>query len=99
MMSAPRLSRERKHEIINAYLAGEKVDLIAAQFGVHHTYPGILAKRYGKTLRGNLKPSRKIAIEQHPEIKKMFKLGVPRTLIARLYGVDRTQIYRIAKAT
>lgn len=49
-MSGPRLSKEQKAEICKAYEAGENITLIASRYGVHPTYPGLLAKRR------NLKP-------------------------------------------
>lgn len=44
-MSAPRLSAAQKSEILQAYGRGERLKDIAARFGVHQSYPGVLAKR------------------------------------------------------
>lgn len=44
-MSAPRLSEETKRQILDAYLAGEKIAVIAHLFGVDESYPRILFKR------------------------------------------------------
>lgn len=50
-MSAPRLTEAQKCEILAAYLEGERSTTIAARFGVHISYPGLLAKRHGSKLR------------------------------------------------
>lgn len=50
-MSAPRLSKQARNEIVSRYLAGEKVVVIALEFGVHQSYPALLAKRRGIRLR------------------------------------------------
>jgi hypothetical protein len=42
--------------IIEAYLGGEKVSAIAAEFGVRDQYPGILAKRRGYPIRVGHRP-------------------------------------------
>lgn len=44
-MSAPRLSERVKREIIIAYQRGEAVRSIAERYGIHESYPGVLAKR------------------------------------------------------
>lgn len=44
-MSAPRLSAKAKRDIVLAYGRGEPVADIATRYGIHFTYPGILAKR------------------------------------------------------
>jgi hypothetical protein len=41
----------QKQAIIDAYLAGDKVDAIAVEFGVVDSYPGILARRRGHPMR------------------------------------------------
>jgi transposase-like protein len=46
-MSAPRLSVSAKRAIVKAYHTGEPIKEIARTFGVHPSYPGRLAKRYG----------------------------------------------------
>lgn len=47
-MSAPRLSSETKRKILDDYLAGEKIAHIAAKFGIHESYPRILARRHSE---------------------------------------------------
>ena len=50
-MSAPRLDKATKDKIVAAYVAGEKVADIAKRFGVDPTYPGLLARRRGHSMR------------------------------------------------
>jgi len=50
-MSGPRLTQEQKNEIVAQYLDGVSTRKIAAEFGVDPSYPSILAKRYGVSLR------------------------------------------------
>ena len=50
-MSAARLSANDKLRILASYEAGEKSAVIAARFGVDPSYPTILARRRGSTLR------------------------------------------------
>ena len=52
----PILIRQRQDAIIAAYLAGEKVDAIAATYNVARTYPAILARRHGFDGRPNGRP-------------------------------------------
>lgn len=44
-MSAPRLTAEQKSRIVAAWEAGENGPSIAMRFGVHESYPMLLAKR------------------------------------------------------
>lgn len=41
------LTKEKREAILEAYLAGEKVAVIAALYGCHPSYPGLLATRLG----------------------------------------------------
>lgn len=50
-MSAPRLDKATKDRIVAAYVAGDKVADIAERFGVHPSYPGMLAGRRGYPTR------------------------------------------------
>lgn len=50
-MSAPRLSKDTKDEIVAAYVAGERTSEIARRFGVDESYPGLLARRRGHKTR------------------------------------------------
>lgn len=50
-MSAARLSEWQKTDLLNAYLRGEKVKVIAMIYGVDESYPGLLAKRRNIPLR------------------------------------------------
>lgn len=50
-MSAPRLTDELKSEILSAYVAGDKLTVIAARFGCDQSYPTILARRRGVAVR------------------------------------------------
>jgi transposase-like protein len=50
-----RLSDEERLAIVRAYEAGEPTAEIAARFGVDHSYPGLLAKRWGVKLRSPAK--------------------------------------------
>jgi hypothetical protein len=50
-MSAPRLSQAQKNSMIEAYLNGVSIDLLATTYGVDRSYPGLLAKRSGEKLR------------------------------------------------
>lgn len=60
-MGAPRLSSETKRKILEAYLDGEKIATIAAQFGVHQSYPRILARRHSEPSgRAFLEPKREL---------------------------------------
>ncbi|WP_426235812.1 hypothetical protein [Pararhizobium sp. DWP1-1-3] len=45
-MSAPRLSPDTKQAILDAYLAGDKITVIASKFGVDPSYPRILFRRH-----------------------------------------------------
>jgi len=56
-MSAPRLNMLQKFAILAEYEAGVRVTAIAAKYGVHQTYPGLLAKRYGLVLRQARRPA------------------------------------------
>lgn len=46
-MSAPRLSEDAKSKIVAAYVAGVKIEAIAAEYGVARSYPRTLAGRRG----------------------------------------------------
>lgn len=48
-MSAPRLSEFEKREILKAYRRGDPIRDIANKFGVHQSYPAILARRRAAT--------------------------------------------------
>lgn len=50
-MSAARLSERDKAEILKAYKAGEPIKDIASRFRVDQSYPTLLARRRGVTLR------------------------------------------------
>ncbi len=50
-MSAPRLNEATKLAILRDYLAGVKLEAIAAKYGVNQSYARILARR-----RGHLEP-------------------------------------------
>jgi transposase-like protein len=50
-MSAPRLDKSTKDEIVAAYVAGERTADIAKRFGVDGSYPTLLARRRGIALR------------------------------------------------
>lgn len=41
-----RLTQEERMRILGAYLVGEKIDVIAARFGVDRAYPAKLARQY-----------------------------------------------------
>lgn len=51
-----RLSTKQKHEIYLAYREGQNPREIASRFGIHKTYPYLLAKR-----RGYRSPDRRCA--------------------------------------
>lgn len=44
-MWSRRLSQEQQAELLNAYSRGDLVVDIARRFGVHHSYPALLARR------------------------------------------------------
>lgn len=46
----------QRQALIDAYMGGEKEAAIAAEFGVSHNYPGILARRGGFDGRANGRP-------------------------------------------
>ena len=50
-MSAPRLSKHDKDALLADYREGISIHELAQKYGVHYTYPGILAKRRGVHLR------------------------------------------------
>lgn len=50
-MSAARLTEGQKQEILTLYIVGARSAGIAERFGVHHSYPGLLAKRRGVKAR------------------------------------------------
>jgi len=52
-MSAPRLTEEIKLAILSAYVAGDKLTVIAARFGCDQSYPSILARRRGVAARSD----------------------------------------------
>lgn len=56
-MSGPRLSEKVKREIIIAYGRGVPVGMIAQQFGIHESYPGVLARRRGIARTGGPRPA------------------------------------------
>jgi hypothetical protein len=47
----PRLTNEQRVAIVKAYVTGEKIESIAARFGVTTGYPGILARSAGVPVR------------------------------------------------
>src|SRR5262245_12897115 len=49
------LTRERRTEMVNRYLAGEKAKVLAAEFNVHENYVRIAARRMDKAQRGSVK--------------------------------------------
>lgn len=55
-MSAPRLTSTDKGNILAAYVSGEPIKSISERFGVHPSYPGLLAKRRGLFLRSSATP-------------------------------------------
>ncbi|KAB2655915.1 hypothetical protein F9K94_15420 [Brucella tritici] len=55
-MSAPRLTSTDKGNILSAYVSGEPIKSISERFGVHPSYPGLLAKRRGLFLRSSATP-------------------------------------------
>jgi transposase-like protein len=55
-MGAPRLTKEAKQAILASYRRGDRVAAIAARFGVHQSYPGLLAKRRGFAVRKSSGP-------------------------------------------
>lgn len=57
-MSAPRLTADQKGAIVAEYVAGVKVEAIAASYRVHSSYPGLLAKRRGLRQRPIGRPGR-----------------------------------------
>lgn len=57
-MSAARLSKEQKDQIAYQYLIGINVKVIAKDFGVHHSYPSLLARRRGLITRAGLTNTR-----------------------------------------
>ena len=52
-MSAPRLTTAQKREIVRRYKAGDPISNISADFGVHVSYPTVLARRYGASPRSS----------------------------------------------
>lgn len=46
-MSAPRFSKDQKHEIVRRFVAGERLKSIAEAFGCDPSYPWLLAGRWG----------------------------------------------------
>lgn len=50
-MWANRLSKDQRDAVLDAYSKGVPVEKIAAEFGVHHTYPSLLARRRGLNTR------------------------------------------------
>ena len=49
----------QQQALLDAYLAGEKVEAIAHEFGVHVSYPRLLAKRRGHPVRPIGRPPKK----------------------------------------
>lgn len=50
-MSAPRYSASQKHQIVQRYMQGDPIKEIARDFGCDASYPALLAKRRGMSLR------------------------------------------------
>lgn len=50
-MSAPRLTKEQRSAILLEYLGGTPVKKLAAKYGIHHSYPALLARRRGRATR------------------------------------------------
>lgn len=57
-MSAPRLTQEIKQAIVADYLAKIPIRELAEKYGVHQSYPGLLARRYGNEINRNFGPKR-----------------------------------------
>lgn len=51
-----RLLDWERQAIVDAFLAGEKIEAIAAEFGVTRSYPGVLARRMGVPARWTGRP-------------------------------------------
>lgn len=47
----PRLTREQREAVIEAYLRGDRLIDIALKYHVSHTYAPLLARRYGLKTR------------------------------------------------
>jgi hypothetical protein len=60
-----RLSSESRDDILKAYSAGERVVDIAERFGVHHSYPALLARRRDRPTRLNRKNKRYLKEKDH----------------------------------
>lgn len=90
-MSAPRLSDETKDAIVRDYLAGINVYAIAAQYGVGHSYPGILARRRGHQAR---RPYRSEADKD--AILQDYLGGVPVKIIAYRHATNPSYIRKLA---
>lgn len=87
---AQQIPRATRLAILADYEAGEKVEVIAAQYGVHHTTPTALARRYGVPARRAPEASR---------IREMMAAGQDTLDIARAYFVSEATIWnRLARA-
>lgn len=66
-MSAPRLTSFDKGSILAAYIVGEPIKSISERFGVHPSYPGLLAKRRGFSLRSSTTPQAPRSVDEKTE--------------------------------
>jgi transposase-like protein len=48
---AKRLTQEDKSELLRCYYAGEKIEAIAARYGVSNSYPSTYAARHAMRVR------------------------------------------------
>lgn len=60
-MGAPLMTETERCHMLADYLGGERVHIVARRYRVHISYPAILARRSGVTLRKAEPVRRKIA--------------------------------------
>lgn len=58
----------QRQAIVDAYSAGEKLDALAAEFGINRSYPGLLAARHGIPKRQMGRPRSKSLHDDNRDI-------------------------------
>ncbi len=76
-MSAPRLTSTDKGNILAAYVGGEPIKSISERFGVHPSYPGLLAKRRGLFLRSSAPLSPSQAVDEESRDAALPSVSAP----------------------
>ena len=88
---AQRLAPEQKVAVIAAYAAGEKLEAVAASYGIYATYVSQLGRRAGYPRRPN-----KLTAEQRAALLEDYRMGATLAVLAARYGVSGAHCSKIA---